>query len=80
MLEKSARDLNPGYFALVMATGGVSVAAHFAGLESIAWLLLPLNVMFYGVLCLLTLIRLLRYFPQIVTGLTTTPEDQGFSP
>ena len=37
-----------------MATGGVSVAAHFAGLDAIAWLLLPLNVLFYGVLCLLT--------------------------
>ncbi len=78
VLDKSARDLNPGYFALVMATGSVSVAAYFAGLESIAWLLLPLNVLFYGVLCLLTLIRLLRYFPRIVADLTSHARGPGF--
>jgi tellurite resistance protein TehA-like permease len=77
-LDRSARDLNPGYFALVMATGGVSVAAHFAGLESIAWLLLPLNVLFYGVLCLLTLIRMLRFFPRIVADLTSHTRGPGF--
>ncbi len=77
-LDKSARDLYPGYFALVMATGGVSVAAHFAGLDAIAWLLLPLNLLFYGVLCLLTLIRLLRYFPRIVADLTSHTRGPGF--
>jgi hypothetical protein len=34
----------PGYFALVMATGIVSLAAHFLGHEYIALALLWLNV------------------------------------
>jgi hypothetical protein len=29
-------DLSPGYFALVMATGIVSVAAHLHGQETVA--------------------------------------------
>ena len=63
-----------------MATGGVSVAAHFAGLDAIAWLLLSLNVLFYEVLCLLTLIRLCTTSPGSSRISPATPEDQGFSP
>ena len=41
--------LFPGYFALVMATGIVSIAAHFLGMEPIAQGLLWFNVMAYVV-------------------------------
>jgi tellurite resistance protein TehA-like permease len=43
-------DFFPGYFALVMATGIVSLAMHFEGLPGLPELLLWLNVIFYVVL------------------------------
>lgn len=51
-------DLAPGYFALVMATGIVSVACHLLGMQRFAQLLLPLNIAFYVVLCGLSLLRI----------------------
>jgi tellurite resistance protein TehA-like permease len=43
-------DFFPGYFALVMATGIVSLAAHFEGFPVLPDMLLWLNVIFYVVL------------------------------
>ena len=40
-------SLNPSYFALVMATGIVSIASHPLGLPAVGFALLALNVVFY---------------------------------
>lgn len=62
--------LFPGYFALVMATGIVSVAAHLHGLNVLATTLLWLNLVFYAGLWILTALRAL-YFPrQLLDDLT----------
>jgi len=53
--------LPPAYFALVMATGIVSIAAHLLGLEMVSRVLLVANPFFYGVLCLLFIARALLY-------------------
>src|SRR5512139_1381705 len=53
--------LFPGYFALVMATGIVSIAAHFLGMEPIAQGLLWFNVVAYAVLWILTIARFAKY-------------------
>jgi tellurite resistance protein TehA-like permease len=55
------RSFFPGYFALVMATGIVSLAAHVSGFERIATALLWLNVAAYAVLWSITLARLALY-------------------
>jgi tellurite resistance protein TehA-like permease len=60
----------PGYFALVMATGIVSIAAHLLAMGRIAWVLLWLNVIAYLVLWALTLVRLLRYPAPFIDDLT----------
>jgi tellurite resistance protein TehA-like permease len=57
-LRDAACQLYPGYFALVMATGIVSLAAHFEGLEWVACPLFLLNNALYLALWLLTLARL----------------------
>ena len=44
----------PGYFALVMATGIISLAAHFLGLTHIAQVLFWVNMTAYVVLWVLT--------------------------
>ena len=49
-LRRLAAGLFPGYFALVMATGIVSVAAHFLFSEVVAQALLWLNIAAYVVL------------------------------
>jgi len=63
--------LFPGYFALVMATGIVSIASHFEGLEPIARALLWANVLFYVVLWALTLARLALHRAAFVADLTS---------
>jgi tellurite resistance protein TehA-like permease len=66
-LRSGIEGFFPGYFALVMATGIVSLAAHFCGLEAVARLLLYLNVGAYLVLWGITLARLALY-PARVRG------------
>jgi tellurite resistance protein TehA-like permease len=62
-LTEDVRNLHPGYFALVMATGIVSIAAYSLGLDKTAHVLLGINIIFYGVLWSLTLGRL-AFFPR----------------
>ncbi len=71
-------DLYPGYFALVMATGIVSVAGHQLGFYRIAWLLFLINVAAYGVLSFQTLVRLVRFFPQLLADLVDYGRGPGF--
>jgi tellurite resistance protein TehA-like permease len=73
-----AANLFPAYFALVMATGIVSIAAHLLGMSPIAWALLVINAVAYAVLWLLTLIRLIWHFPRLVTDLTDHARGPGF--
>lgn len=60
-LAEGARGLSPAYFALVMATGIVSIASDRAELRTIAAVLLWLNAGQYLLLWILTAWRLLRY-------------------
>jgi tellurite resistance protein TehA-like permease len=48
--EAGIRDLNPGYFALVMATGIVSRAVRSDGSGRLSGILLVLTIVFYAVL------------------------------
>ncbi len=61
--------LFPGYFALVMATGIVSIAAHFLGMEPIAQGLLWFNVIAYVVLWILTIARFAKYRSLLMADL-----------
>jgi tellurite resistance protein TehA-like permease len=70
--------LHPAYFALVMATGIVSIAAHVTGLAPIAVALLWLNVIFFAVLWTLTAIRLVRFTDRVVADLTHHGRAVGF--
>jgi len=54
-------DLSPAYFAMVMATGIVSLAAHLDGLQATAIALFRFNVAVWAVLWLLYLLRMVRH-------------------
>jgi tellurite resistance protein TehA-like permease len=62
-LKRAIRDLSPAYFAMVMATGIVSIAAHLYGMPAIADVLFAGNIVAFLVLLALTGLRLL-WFPR----------------
>lgn len=58
---KSVQQLNPAYFALVMSTGIVSIAAHLQGLDFIAKTLLGFNIVAYPVLWVMYICRMVWF-------------------
>jgi tellurite resistance protein TehA-like permease len=75
VMERSVRELHPGYFALVMATGIVSIAADDLGMKPVARILFLANVPLYAILIGLTAARILRYPRQI--GLELASHRRG---
>ncbi|HDY90118.1 MAG TPA: C4-dicarboxylate ABC transporter [bacterium] len=71
-------NLFPGYFALVMATGIVSIAAYLLDMTTFAFVLFKINQVAYIVLWLFTLIRLFRYFSRFFMDLTNHARGPGF--
>jgi tellurite resistance protein TehA-like permease len=68
----------PGYFALVMATGIVSIASHFLGLREAGFLLLLLNAAQYAALIAFTILRFIRYRPEFVADLVNPSKGITF--
>ncbi|HET9270831.1 MAG TPA: tellurite resistance/C4-dicarboxylate transporter family protein [Vicinamibacterales bacterium] len=71
-------QLFPGYFALVMATGIVSIAAHLLQMPRIAWALLAVNLAAYTVLTIGLATRLVAYFPRVIADLNSHARGPGF--
>jgi tellurite resistance protein TehA-like permease len=78
ILGRWVGDLYPGSFALVMATGIVSIACHLAGLVAVAWALFWVNHIAYTLLWLLTLARLLGFLPKVVADIADPGRGPGF--
>lgn len=77
-LREEVRRLSPAYFALVMATGIVSIAADTGGMRRVAAALLAVNTGAYLVLCGMTLLRVV-WFPWAFWGdLTDHRKSVGF--
>ncbi|HVO65710.1 MAG TPA: tellurite resistance/C4-dicarboxylate transporter family protein [Syntrophales bacterium] len=74
----AVRDFYPGYFALVMATGIVSISANLLDMAIFAALLFYINISAYCFLVLLTAVRLFRYFPRVWMDLTDHQSGPGF--
>ncbi|HVU00528.1 MAG TPA: tellurite resistance/C4-dicarboxylate transporter family protein [Polyangiaceae bacterium] len=72
------QDLHPAYFALVMATGIVSIACHLLGFVALSKGLFALNVVFYGTLWGLTMLRVVRYRRAVVADLLHHGRSVGF--
>jgi tellurite resistance protein TehA-like permease len=77
-LSRRIAELNPGSFALVMATGIVSIAASLLGMRLVSRVLLWSNALFYAALWILTLIRLAAHFPRLAADLTDHARGPGF--
>lgn len=77
-LQGLIADLFPGYFALVMATGIVSIATKLVAQDWLAMPLLWVNAVAYGVLSLLLLARLAIYPRRVVEDLCDHGRGAGF--
>jgi len=78
LLPRAAADLFPGYFALVMATGIISIACFLLEKKTLSFVLLAINVVAYVILCLLLLIRLVFFFPRVKADIQDHVRGPGF--
>lgn len=76
--QASLRDMHPAYFSLVMATGIVSIAAHWTGLQRIAGTLFYLNIAAYIVLWTLLFARMKLHWPAVRADFISHARGVGF--
>lgn len=77
-LRSATKDLSPAYFAMVMATGIVSIAALMSGMEAVASGLFVGNIVTYVVLGVLTVLRLVWYPRLLLFDLVDHQRGPGF--
>jgi tellurite resistance protein TehA-like permease len=75
---RAAADLFPGYFAMVMATGIVSIATYLLEMKWVAWVLLFVNIVAYLALWILLLLRLTVFFSRIKADIADHVRGPGF--
>jgi tellurite resistance protein TehA-like permease len=76
--HESIAALHPAYFAMVMATGIVSIAAALLGMRTVAVGLFWLNLVFFAVLWGLTLIRAVQHRRRFLADLADHNRGVGF--
>jgi tellurite resistance protein TehA-like permease len=76
--DAALRELHPASFALVMATGIISIAAHLLGMEALAKAGYFANLAFYAAVWALTLARLVRHRDRVVADLWHHGRCVGF--
>lgn len=77
-LPTGLAGMHPAYFALVMATGIVSLACDTFGLDTIAVALFVLNLGFYPALWLLVIVRVIRHGDRVRADLVDHGRSVGF--
>ncbi len=77
-IQNSIRTFLPGYFALVMATGIISLASHFLGIPVIPISFFYLNLFFYAVLWIITIARIILFRNDVARDLTDHARGPGF--
>jgi len=70
--------MHPAYFAMAMATGIVSVAAHLQGYRALATTLFYLNVSAYVLLWALLVLRSVRFGGRVAADFTHHGRAVGF--
>ena len=78
IILSAAETLFPGYFALTMATGVVSIASALLGMQPIAWALLAVNWIAYPSLWGLTIVRVRTFRHQLAADISDHQRAPGF--
>lgn len=76
--REQIEKLNPVYFAMVMATGIVSIDCYFLGLKEFSSLLFWINIVAFIVILILTLIRLVFFSTLFFKDLNDHQRGPGF--
>jgi tellurite resistance protein TehA-like permease len=77
-LKTVVAELPPGYFAMVMATGIVSIASWLLGMKPVAVNLFRLNILFYAILWLLLISRIVFYPERFLSDLGDHKKGAGY--
>lgn len=77
-LKQKIKELLPAYFALVMATGIISLAAYFNGFERFGYFLFYLNLIFLSVLVFSYIYRCLFYWRHVLVDFESYKKGPGF--
>jgi tellurite resistance protein TehA-like permease len=72
------KDLSPAYFAMVMATGIVSLGAFVLGMPTLAIALFAINLVAYCVLAVFTVARMTLYPASLLADLIDHQRAPGF--
>lgn len=72
------RDFFPGYFAMVMGTGIVAVAARLLGRDTLAWPLFAISLAAYPVLWAILLARIARFPRAVLTDFASHERGPTF--
>jgi tellurite resistance protein TehA-like permease len=76
--RENIRTLHPAYFALVMATGIVSIAAQLLKIPFVPRILLAINIAAFVVLWALTIVRIIRFPRDVFADLIDHQRGVGF--
>ena len=77
-LRTAVAELTPGYFAMVMATGIVSISSWLMGIKPAAVILFRLNIALYAILWLLLLGRIIFYPRHFLADLGDHSRGAGY--
>ncbi|WP_018614036.1 tellurite resistance/C4-dicarboxylate transporter family protein [Segetibacter koreensis] len=77
-IKEKIKSFSPAYFALVMATGIVSIAAHLLQFEFISNILFWLNNLEFVILLAIFLLRLILFSSQFANDLSAHAKGAGY--
>lgn len=77
-VKEATKCLHPAYFAMVMATGIVSIATEMLGMKPVAMALFWLNVPTFIILWLMTIVRIVAYPGRFFSDLIDHNRGVGF--
>jgi tellurite resistance protein TehA-like permease len=78
LVSAATKDLSPAYFAMIMATGIVSLAAFVLAMPALAKALFAINLVAYCVLAILTAVRMTKYPQSFLSDLIDHQRGPGF--
>src|SRR5690606_4204740 len=78
ILQQKIKNLLPAYFAIVMATGIISIALHLTGSVLLSFVLFYLNIIFLAGLLSIFIYRCIRFPKDVLTDFTSYLKGPGF--
>ena len=78
ILQQKIKNLLPAYFAIVMATGIISIALHLTGSVMLSFVLFYINIVFLAGLLSIFIYRCIRFPKDVFADFTSYLKGPGF--